>query len=59
MGHPEHADVEKCPKCASEDWGSVNWKHGKPYTYCPECGHTEPDPNEQDAPENEKGPANP
>ena len=25
-------------RCA---WPCVNWKNGKPYAYCPECGYEE------------------
>jgi late competence protein required for DNA uptake (superfamily II DNA/RNA helicase) len=34
-------DIEKCPKCNSDNWPSVNWKNGKSYAYCPDCGHVE------------------
>ncbi len=27
---------------AKGDLPSVNWKHGQPYSYCPECGRQEP-----------------
>lgn len=34
-------DDEKCPKCNSDNWPSVNWRGGKPYWYCIDCDHVE------------------
>lgn len=31
----------ECPEC-KDDWPSVNWKNGKSYGYCWQCGEEEP-----------------
>ena len=32
-----------CPKCENDAYPSVNFKDGKPYVYCCECGFIEKD----------------
>ena len=39
----EIKQLRKALELASKPLPSVNWKDGKPYSYCPECGRIEKD----------------
>ena len=32
---------ERCPKCGTEEYPSINFRKGKQVVYCPHCDHEE------------------